>query len=154
MYNRQNNYNRMGNSRHIEDEQMYRDAVRNLRWNNGRGHGERWKVEDITSESGIDFNKENFTPYDYAYAVNSLYADYGNVSEKPEYYLKMGKEYLRNDSYPERGEERAYYDAKRRSRRYNTRYEYDDDFYEQPTNRKYKEYNTYRDRDNDGRYYE
>jgi len=66
----------------------------------------------------------------------------------------MGREYLRNDSYPERGEERAYYDAKRRSRRYNTRNEYGDDDYSFENNRRYRERNTYRDRDNDGRYYE
>ena len=143
----------MHDSRHIEDEYMYREAIRNLRWNNSRGHGEKWKIEDITSESGIDFEQENFTPYDYAYTVNALYADYSNVTEKPDYYLKMGREYLRNDSYPERGDERAYYDAKRRSKRYNTRSEYDNDIYDYD-NRRYRERNTFRDRDNDGRYYE
>lgn len=141
---------------HIQDEQMYRDAVRNLRWNNGKGQGERWKKEDLLNRSNINFNEEYFTPYDYAYTVNAMYADYGKISEKPDYYEQMGKDYLHNDSFPERGEERAYYDAARRSRRYYNRY---DDYplrseYNYENRRNYNERNTYRDRDNDGRYNE
>lgn len=152
MYNRQN-YNRMpDDERHIEDEQMYRDAVRNLRWNNGRGQGERWKMDDLMSRSDVNFNEEYFTPYDYAYAVNAMYADYGRLSEKPEYYEQMGKDYLRNDSFPERGGERSYYDAQRRSRRYMNRFDYP------PTDRynyeNRRRYDRRADRDNDGRYNE
>jgi hypothetical protein len=154
MYNNRN-YNEYG--RHIQDEQMYRDAVRNLRWNNGRGQGERWKKEDLIDRSGINFNEEYFTPYDYAYSVNMMYADYGKMSEKPEPYEQMGKDYLHNDSFPERGDERAYYDAEMRSRRYNNRY--DDGMRYEYTNRYqnrrgYNERGSYGDRDNDGRYNE
>ena len=158
-----NEYNRYDdNDHHIRDERMYRDAVRNLRWNNGKGQGERWKKDDLIDRSNINFNEEYFTPYDYAYAVNAHYADYGKISEKPDYYEEMGKSYLRNDSFPERGDERAYYDAMNRSRRYNTRNAGSYEQYEyhpksEPTyynNRRYNERNSYRDRDNDGRYYE
>jgi hypothetical protein len=141
--------------RHIEDEQMYRDAVRNLRWNNGKGQGERWKMDELVPRSGLDFNQEYFTPYDYSYAVNAHYADYGNLSEKPDYYMQMAKDYLRNDSYPERGGERAYYDAEMRSRRYNYGNTYENyNRYDNYNNRRYAERNSYGDRDNDGRYYE
>lgn len=155
MYNNRN-YERSEYGRHIQDEQMYRDAARNLRWNNGRGQGERWKKEDLIDRSGINFNEEYFTPYDYAYAVNAMYADYGKMTEKPEPYEQMAKDYLRNDSFPERGDERAYYDAARRSRRYYNRY---DDYplrseYNYENRRGYNERGTYRDRDNDGRYNE
>lgn len=161
MYNYRN-YDRTPESRHIEDEQMYRDAVRNLRWNNGKGQGERWKMEDLMNGSDIDFNQERFTPYDYAYMVNAEYSDYGKLSEKQDYYKQMAKDDLRNDSFPERGEERAYYDAMRRSRRYNNRY---DEPMRYEYNNRYDYRNAYdyesrrgydrrADRDNDGRYNE
>ena len=152
--------------RHIGDEEMYNDAVRNLHWTNRKGSGAKWDKDDLIQRSNIDFNEEGYTPYDYAYAVNAHYADYGNISDDPKYYMQMAKDYLRNDSYPERGGERAYYDAQMRSRRYNynnrynnryentysynNRYEYDNRYnYE---NR--KGYDRRADRDNDGRYNE
>lgn len=170
MYNEYNRYDDY-NDHHIRDERMYRDAVRNLRWENGKGQGERWKKDDLIDRSNINFNEEYFTPYDYAYAVNMMYANYGKLSEKPDYYEEMTKSYLRNDSYPERGDERAYYDAARRSRRYNMRnvgtyeqYEYHPK--SEPTYRRYeydnrrydydnrRGYDRRADRDNDGRYNE
>lgn len=136
MYNRQ--YNRIPEyERHIRNEQDYRDAIRNLR------KGERWRMDDLMARTEVDFNEEQFTPYDYAYMVNALHTDY-DISERPDQYMKMAKEYLRNDSFPERGGERAYYDAENRARRYRNRY----DSYN------YNERNSRRDRDNDGRYNE
>ena len=151
-YNR-NEYNRSYNyGNHIQDPDMYRQAVRNLKWTNRKGNGERWNMDDIIKRSDIDFNQEDFTPYDYAYMVNARYADYGDISEKPDYYMQMAKYDLHNDSFPERGNERAYYDAQRRSRRYN----YDNRYENRYENRYdgYSERNSYRDRDNDGRYNE
>lgn len=161
MYNTYNEYD----DHHIRDERMYKDYVRNLRWNNGRGQGERWKKDDLVDRSNINFNEEYFTPYDYAYMVNAMYADYGKMSEKPDYYEQMTKDHLRNDSFPERGDERAYYDAVKRSRRYNNRYDGRDfeNNYAESYNRRYdydnrrgryNERSSYRDRDNDGRYNE
>ena len=75
--------------------------------------------------------------------------------------MQMAKDYLRNDSFPERGEERAYYDAMRRSRKTYNRYddypmrsEYNNRSYDYENRRRYNERGTYRDRDNDGRYNE
>ena len=65
---------------------------------------------------------------------------------------KISKEYLKNDSFPERGGERAYYDYQNRSRRYRNRYDGYSPKYEYDN--RYTEHNTYRDRDNDGRYNE
>lgn len=152
--------------RHIGDEEMYNDAVRNLHWANRKGSGAKWDKDDLIQRSNIDFNEEGYTPWDYAYAVNSHYADYGNISEDPKYYMQMAKDYLRNDSYPERGGERAYYDAQMRSRRYNynnkynnryentygynNRYDYDNRYnYESR-----KRYDRRADNDRDGRYNE
>lgn len=149
---------------HIGDEEMYNEAVRHLKWTNRKGSGEKWDKDDLIRRANIDFNEEGYTPYDYAYMVNALYADYGDISEKPEYYMQMTKDHLRNDSFPERGNERAYYDAQMRSRRYNYNNRYDG-------YGSYGNYNTYgysnaydyenrrrydrrADRDNDGRYNE
>lgn len=160
MYNNRN-YNEYG--RHIQDEQMYRDAVRNLRWNNGRGNGERWKKEELIPNSGINFDNEDFTPWDFSWAVNMHYADYSNVSEDPKYYMQMAKDYLHNDNYPERGGERAYYDSQRRADRnrhyYNNRYDRYGEYgysnnYDYNNRRGYDERGSYGDRDNDGRYRE
>lgn len=154
MYNRQ--YNTMPEyEHHIYDEQSYRDAIRNLR------KGEQFKYNDLMNRTDVNFDEEQFTPYDYAYMVNALRTDY-EISEKPEQYMKMAKEHLKNDSFPERGGERAYYDAERRSRRYMNRYdeiyppryEYNNRYGEESRRRSYNERNTYRDRDNDGRYNE
>ena len=155
--------------RHIGDEEMYNEAVRNLKWTNRKGSGAKWDKDDLIQRSGLDFNEEGFTPYDYSYTVNALYADYGNISDDPKYFMQMGKDYLRNDSYPEKGGERAYYDAQRRSRRNRSYNRYDGYGYNNYGN--YNNYNAYgysnaydyenrrkydrrADRDNDGRYNE
>jgi len=167
MYN-ENEYKK-DYDRHINNAEQYRRYTSNLQWNNRKGSGERWKMDDIIKRSDIDFNKEKFSPYDYAYMVNANYAKY-SISEKPEYYMEMAKDDLHNDSYPERPDERAYYDAQRRmernnsrynygaeydyENRYDGRYEYDNRRYDYDNRRRYNERNTYRDRDNDGRYYE
>ena len=154
--------------RHIGDEEMYNEAVRNLHWVNRKGNGAKWDKDDLIQRSNIDFNEEGYTPYDYAYAVNSHYADYGTFSEDPKYYMDMARNYLRNDDFPEKGGERAYYDAQMRSRR--NRYNYGNRYngYNYGAYNNYGAYdyrNTYdyenrrsydrrADRDNDGRYNE
>lgn len=151
--------------KHIGDEEMYNDAVRNLHWVNRRGSGAKWDKDDLIQRSNIDFNEEGYTPYDYAYMVNAHYADYGTISEEPKYYMDMARNYLRNDSFPERGNERAYYDAQMRSRRYNYNNRYDrygsygnynyGNNYENNYNyENRKRYDRRADRDNDGRYNE
>jgi hypothetical protein len=153
--------------RHIGDEDMYNEAMRNIHWTNRKGSGAKWDKDDLIQRSGIDFNMEGYTPYDYAYTVNAMYADYGNISEDPKYYMQMARDYLRNDSYPEQGNERAYYDAQRRSRRYNygNRYDrygeygtYDNynayDYENRKRYDRYNERNSYRDRDRDNKYNE
>ena len=151
------------NDRHINNAEQYRRYVNNLEWNNRRGRGEKWNMDEIIKRSDINFDEEDFTPYDYAYTVNMLYSQFGDMSDRQEYYRNMGKNYLRNDSYPERGGERAYYDAQRRNYRNNNRYNYNNhDSYEQyeyhpksePTISARRDYDRRADRDNDGRYYE
>ena len=152
---------------HIGDEEMYNEAVRNLKWANRKGSGAKWDKDDLIQRSNIDFNEEGYTPYDYAYSVNAHYADYGNISEDPKYYMQMARDYLKNDSYPERGGERAYYDAQMRSKRYNYNNRYDRygsygnynnyntyDYYDNYNYQNRRSYDRRADRDNDGRYNE
>lgn len=147
MYNNRY-YNEMPrNERHIQNEEQYRNAIRNLK------KGEYWKIENLINRSDVNFNEEQYTPYDYAYMVNAMKSDY-DISDKPEQYMRMAKEYLRNDSFPERGGERAYYDAQRRSMRYENRFDPYYENYGYENRRRYNERNSYRDRDNDGRYNE
>lgn len=144
--------------RHINNAEMYRKYVNNLE------RGEHWNMDDIIRHSDVDFNKERFTPYDFAYLVNARYTDHYNVSDRPEHFMQMAKNDLHNNSFPERPDERAYYDARRRSGNYNYSDEYRnennryddgmryDNYYDDRRN--YNERGSYRDRDNDGRYNE
>ena len=95
MYNQQ--YKKIPEyERHIRNEEEYRDAIRNLR------KGERFRIEDLMERTDVNFNEEQFTPFDFAYTVNALKNDY-NISERPEQYMQMAKDYMHNDSFPERG---------------------------------------------------
>lgn len=151
---------------HIGDKSMYENAVRNLKWSNGKGNGAKWDADELAQKSGLDFDYEDFTPYDYSYAANMLYSEYNDIYTEPAYYMKMARNYLRNDNYPYKGGERAYHDAQMRSRRYNYGNHYRE-VYDPYNYNSYSNYNnnsrynyenrrggTGRDRDNDGRYNE
>lgn len=148
------NYAREQYGRHINNERMYRDAVRNLNRADNKGNGEHWQMDDIIRRSDVDFNRERFTPYDYAYMVNALHADYPDISERPEQYMQMANRHLHNDNFPERGDERAYYDYQNRSRQYNNNYNYRSEYNYENRYDGYNYRNSNKDRDNDGRYYE
>lgn len=154
--------------RHLGDSEMYEDAVRNLRWTNGKGTGAKWDKDDLIRRSGIDFNEEAYTPWDFAYLTNARFADYSDISEDPKYFMAMARDDLRNNQFVEPAHERAYYDAQSRTRR--NRYNYDNryDRYGEYGYNNYgaygynnaydyenrKRYDRRADRDNDGRYNE
>lgn len=153
---------------HIGDKTMYDEAVRKLKWANEKGRGAKWDVDELASKSGIDFDEEGYTKYDYGQTVNALYAEYNNIFTEPSYYMKMARNYLTSKNYPYRPQERAYHDAEMRSRRYdygnhypseyNNRYDYNNN-YKYDYNNRYdyenrRDYDRRADRDNDGRYNE
>lgn len=99
---------------HIVDEDMYNKAVSLLHWVDNKGSGAKWTVPDIVRLSDIDFDNKDYYEYDYAYVVNMLYSDYCNVFIEPSYYLKMAKNYLEDNDYMGKPDERAYKNAKKR----------------------------------------
>ena len=99
---------------HIGTKEFYDEAVDLLEWVGNKGEGAKWSVEDIARLSEIDFDKKEYTKYDYAYVVNMLYSDYCNVITESRDYLKMAKNYLEDPDYCGEASERAYHNAKKR----------------------------------------
>lgn len=105
---------------HIGTEEFYEKAVDLLEWVGDKGEGAKWSVDDIIRLSGIDFDKKDYTDYDYAYVVNMLYSDYCNVFTDSSYYMKMARNYLEDldPADKQNPSERAYRDAKERIKNY------------------------------------
>ena len=96
---------------HIYDSHFYEEAVSHF-VNPDGSKGAHWSVATIKSKSGIsNFEEKEYTCYDYAYVVNMLYSDYGNIFAEPSYYLRMAKNYLTDGDYYGDPSERAYCDA-------------------------------------------
>ena len=99
---------------HIFDEELYNDATAHF-VNPDGSHGPHWSVPTIKAKSGIaSFEEKEFTLHDYAYVVNMLYSDYGNIFSEPSLYLRMAKSYLTDSDYYGNPAERAYHDAIKR----------------------------------------
>ena len=104
---------------HIRDEKMYNKAISYFINPDGT-KGAKWSVADIVYKSGIDFEKKDYTEMDYAYVVNMLYSDYGSKIKDPELLLDMAVMYLEDEDYPGEASERAYKNAKKRIKYFNS----------------------------------
>lgn len=99
---------RKNNDFHIRSKDMYDKAVSCLKWFDNSTMGAKWTVDEITSLSG--FVEHSYTKYDYAYIVNMIYSDSGDL-KTPEMIFEEARRYLSdNDSYMI-ADERAYHDA-------------------------------------------
>lgn len=98
---------------HLRDEKIYEKAVSYF-VNPDGAKGAKWSVSDIKEKAGIDFDKKEYTELDYAYVVNMLYSDYGSKIKDPEILLDMAVMYLEDEDYPGEPSERAYKNAKKR----------------------------------------
>lgn len=96
---------------HIRNEKIY-DKATELFVNPDSTKGAKWDIDDIVTESGIDFNKTKFTEFDYAYTVNMLYSDYGDIIKNTDIIMKMAVKYLTDNDYFGDPTERAYKNAK------------------------------------------
>ena len=99
---------------HIVEKDMYDKAISYLKWSDDKGTGAKWDVVTIEKLVDINFDKAEFTKYDYAYVVNMLWSDYCHIFTDSDYYLKMAKAYLTDEDYPGTPEERAYKNAIKR----------------------------------------
>ncbi len=99
---------------HIIEKDMYDKAISYLRWSDDEGTGAKWEVSTIEKLADVNFDKADFTKWDYAYVVNMLYSDYCHIFTDSDYYLKMAKAYLTDEDYPGTPEERAYKNAIKR----------------------------------------
>ena len=95
---------------HIYDEAFYNEATSHF-CNRDGSEGPHWTLNAIVTRAGIDFSKTKYTKYDYAYVVNMLYSDYGDVFTIAAHYLHMAKNYLCDEDYYGDPSERAYHDA-------------------------------------------
>jgi hypothetical protein len=98
---------------HIFSEEMYNEAVQYFESPDG-SKGPHWSIESIKAKTSIDFSSTPYTCYDYCYAVNMFYSDFGHIYTEPSYYLKMAKSYLTDVDYFGDPSERAYHNAQKR----------------------------------------
>ena len=143
---------------HLTNREDYEKCVKKLKWIDDKGTGHKWELDDIIrlaeKTEHIDFDKAEYTEFEFAYVVNKLYAifckrysdisyflrmakdvfDYSNVSEEQHYgdfFKPMKKEKSKHNDY--RNEDYRYENENRR-----TRYEYEnyDPRYEDEENRR------------------
>lgn len=97
---------------HIVDEDLYQEAVKLLKW--GSRSGAKWTVDEISKLSKIDFDTKPYYEMDFAYMVNRLYSDFYNIFSDATYYFRMAQNYLEDEDYCGKADERAYHDAIKR----------------------------------------
>lgn len=154
---------------HIRDKKTYEELVDCLEWSNKQGYGEKWSLDKIKKNAGVNFDETDFSEYDFAYLVNFLYAKCCKYTQDASTFLKIAKglledkhkqmklnkgSYQQKHNYKGRGIQ-GYYDLffeaeNRRGR--NENYDYEDYENESYDNRNYDEDNRrgrYRSEDNE-----
>lgn len=154
---------------HIRDKKTYEELVDCLEWSNKQGYGEKWSLDKIKKNAGVNFDETDFSEYDFAYLVNFLYAKCCKYTQDASTFLKIAKglledkhkqmklnkgSYQQKHNYKGRGIQ-GYYDLffeaeNRRGR--NENYDYEDYENESYDKRNYDEDNRrgrYRSEDNE-----
>lgn len=93
--------------KHILSEEMYDDIMKCLAV-------KPYYDYDVLKEpetSHIDFSKEDFSEYDFMYAINRLHMQFHDIIDKLEEYVAMAERYLKDSNYPGKAGERAYDEA-------------------------------------------
>ena len=97
---------------HIDNIDTYNKFISVIRNFDGTMGG-HWSVEQIRANAKIDFEKADFTCYDYAYVVNMRYSDDGQRMNQ-EAIFESAKDYLTDIDYWGIASERAYREGKMR----------------------------------------
>ncbi len=97
---------------HIENIDTYNKFISVIKNFDGTKGG-HWSPEQIKSVSKIDFNKTEYTCYDYAYVVNMKYSDDGQRMNQ-EAIFDSAKDYLEDIDYWGNPSERAFKEGKKR----------------------------------------
>lgn len=144
---------------HIRDKKTYEELVDGLEWANKQGYGEKWSLEKIKKNSGINFEETDFSEFDYAYLVNFLFSKCCKYTQDSYIFLKIARGLLEDKhkqvklnkgSYQEKHKNKShgiqsYYDLffeaeNRKGRNENRRhYNYDDYENESYESRNYNE---------------
>ena len=90
--------NHLAKGDHLTTREDYEECVEGLEWSDKKGIGEKFMLEDVVRKAdkilAIDFDKEEYTEYDFAFVVNMLHAIFCKVLSEELSYLKMAKELL------------------------------------------------------------
>lgn len=97
---------------HIDNIETYNKYISVLKNFDGTTGG-HWTVDQIKANAKIDFEKVDFTCYDYAYTVNMRYSDDGQRMNQ-EAIFDSAKDYLTDIDYWGIASERAYREGKKR----------------------------------------
>lgn len=76
---------------HIRDKKTYEELVDGLEWANKQGYGEKWSLEKIKKNSGINFEETDFSEFDYAYLVNFLFSKCCKYTQDSYIFLKIAR---------------------------------------------------------------
>ena len=98
---------------HIENEETYKKFISVIKNFDGTSGG-HWTLEQVKANSKIEWEKVNFTCYDYAYVANMKYSDDGRRFKSVEDIFESAKDYLEDVDYWGDASERAYKEGKMR----------------------------------------
>lgn len=98
---------------HIKDKKCYEEYVSYFKNFDGT-KGAHFSLDTLRQKiSNIDFDKKDYTFFDFAYTINMRYSDDGDLMSF-ENLVKSAKRYLEDPDYPGDPSERALEDAKER----------------------------------------
>ena len=97
---------------HIEDAETYNKFISVIKNFDGTSGG-HWTIDQVKANSKIDWDKVDYTCYDYVYVVNMKYSDDGQRMST-EAIFDSAKDYLSDVDYWGVASERAYIEGKKR----------------------------------------
>ena len=103
---------------HIEDVETYNKFISVIKNFDGTTGG-HWTIEQAKANAHIDWDKVDYTCYDFAYILNMRYSDDGQRFRSTEDIFNSAKDYLSDIDYWGVPSERAYIEGKMRYKYFN-----------------------------------